>query len=195
MEQLKEKKKEIRAEAMERLKALEADEYKHKCSMIEARLYEFANFLESKIVLLYINRSREVATKNIIKKTRTANKIVVLPVFNSSLNAMTLHKVDNPEKDLVPGPSGTVKPDPQRCKQVPIDRIDIAIVPGIALDTKGGRIGTGKGSYDRLIPQLPITTRKVALALECQFFPQIPMESHDKYVDIIITEDRIIYKI
>ena len=195
MEQLKEKKKEIRTEAIERLKALDAGDYKLKCSMIEARLYEFANFLESKIALLYINRNREVLTENIIKKTRAANKIIVLPVFNNSLNAMTLYKVDNPETDLVSGPSGIIKPDPQRCKQVPIDRIDIAIVPGIAFDTKGGRIGTGKGSYDRLIPQLPITTRKVALALECQFFNQIPMESHDKYVDIIITEDRIIYKI
>ena len=51
------------------------------------------------------------------------------------------------------------------------------------------------GIYDRFIPRLDITTRKVALAFECQIGPQIPMEPHDRYTDIIITEKRIIYKI
>jgi 5-formyltetrahydrofolate cyclo-ligase len=195
MEQLKEKKSEIRARANERLKALNDNEYKHKCKMIEARLYEFANFLEAKIALLYANRPREVLTDNIIRRSHAANKIVVLPIFNTSNYAVTLYKVDNLNTDLIKGPAGIKGPDPQHSKIVPIERIDIAIIPGIAFDTKGGRIGTGKGCYDRLIPKLPITTRKVALALECQFFTQIPMESHDKHVDIIITEDRIIYKI
>ena len=63
----------------------------------------------------------------------------------------------------------------------------IAIIPGVALDEKGGRIGSGEGYYDRFIGNLPITTRKVALSLECQIVQQIPMESHDKYMDIIIT--------
>jgi len=73
--------------------------------------------------------------------------------------------------------------------------IDIAIIPGVAVDEKGGRLGAGDGYYDRLIPKLPITTRKVSLALEDQVVPQIPAESHDKHVDIIITDKRTIYKI
>ena len=78
---------------------------------------------------------------------------------------------------------------------MPLDCLDIAIIPGIAMDEKGGRIGSGKGYYDQLIPELPVTTRKVGLVFEDQILPMVPMESHDKYVDIIITEDRIIYKI
>ena len=108
---------------------------------------------------------------------------------------MTLLKVDNLDKDLQEGPRGILEPNEIRCKIVPIERIDIAIIPAIALDEKGGRIGSGEGYYDRLIPRLAITTRKVALALEQQIVPQIPIESHDKHVDIIITEDRVIYKI
>jgi len=88
-----------------------------------------------------------------------------------------------------------LEPDPAVCKVVPIDFIDIAIIPGIAFDEKGGRIGTGEGYYDQLIPKLPITTRKVALTLETQLIPQVPMEPHDRFVDILITEKRIIYKI
>ena len=93
------------------------------------------------------------------------------------------------------GERGILEPNPSRCKSIPIDFIDIAVVPGIAFDEKGGRIGSGDGYYDRLIPKLPVTTRKVALSLESQVIQQIPMESNDKHVDIIITEERIIYKI
>jgi len=108
---------------------------------------------------------------------------------------MKLFKVDNPDTDLMPGPRGILEPDSSRCNLVPIECIDIAIIPGVAFDEKGGRIGSGNGYYDRFIPKLSITTRKVALTFENQIIPQIQMESHDKYVDIIITEERIIYKI
>jgi 5-formyltetrahydrofolate cyclo-ligase len=108
---------------------------------------------------------------------------------------MKLMKVDAFGQDLIPGPRGGLEPDPGKCKVVPMDRIDIAIMPGLAFDEKGGRIGLGTGYYDRLIPRLDITTRKVALTFEEQIIPQVPMESHDKHVDIIITDKRIIYKI
>ena len=57
------------------------------------------------------------------------------------------------------------------------------------------RWALGWGYYDRMIPKLPVTTRKVSITLEEQIIPQAPMESHDRYVDIIITDKRIIYKI
>jgi 5-formyltetrahydrofolate cyclo-ligase len=137
----------------------------------------------------------EVDTKHIIQRCFEYNKLIVLPAFNIDKFSMTLLKVDNLEDDLKLGPRGILEPDPNHCKVVPIERIDIAILPGIALDEKGGRVGSGEGYYDRLVPRLPITTRKVALAYECQIVQQVPMESHDKHVDIIITEERIIYKI
>jgi 5-formyltetrahydrofolate cyclo-ligase len=136
-----------------------------------------------------------VLTANILKRAYIYNKIVVLPVYNTENFEMELKKVDNLEKDLNPGPRDILQPDESRCKVVPIDKIDIAIIPAVALDEKGGRIGSGKGYYDRLIPRLAITTRKVALAFEEQIIPQVPIESHDKHVDIIITENRVIYKI
>ena len=119
----------------------------------------------------------------------------MLPAYNTETHAMTLMKVDALDKDLCDGPRGILEPNSERCKAVPIERIDIAIIPAVALDEKGGRIGSGQGYYDRLIPELSITTRKVALAFEEQIIPQVPIESHDKHIDIIITEKRIIYKI
>jgi 5-formyltetrahydrofolate cyclo-ligase len=195
MEEIQVKKSQLREEIAKKIAALPAKEIAEKTRAIETRLFDFANFLESTIALMYVHNNGEVQTGNILRRTYDYGKIVVLPAFNTENFGMTLLKVDNLDKDLQEGPRGILEPDETRCKVVPIERIDIAIIPAIALDEKGGRVGSGEGYYDRLIPRLAITTRKVALALEQQIVPQVPIESHDKHVDIIITEDRVIYKI
>ena len=195
MEEIDVAKIQIREEIATIISTLSESDIAIKVRSIEDRLFEFANFLESKIALLYVSGDNEVQTKNIIKRAYSYNKIVVLPAFDPKTLEMELMKVDKFSQELKPGPRGVPEPKADYCKIVPINRIDIAIIPGIAFDEKGGRIGTGRGYYDRLIPKLAITTRKVALTLEEQIIPQVPMESHDKHVDIIITDKRIIYKI
>jgi 5-formyltetrahydrofolate cyclo-ligase len=195
MEETQELKRGIRDDIVKTIQSIPVEDLQKKNLQIENRLFEFANFREANISLLYMPHDNEVDTKPIIQRCLDYNKLIVLPAFNIDNFTMTLLKVDNLGDDLKSGPRGILEPDPNHCKVVPIERIDIAILPGIALDEKGGRIGSGEGYYDRLVPRLPITTRKVALAYECQIVQQIPMESHDKHVDIIITEERIIYKI
>ena len=195
MEEISAVKIQIREDISQLISALSESEIAEKTRAIEARLFEFANFLEAKIALLYVNGDYEVQTENIIKRSYDYNTIVVLPAFDPEKVEMNLMKVDHYKKDLVSGPRNVLEPDVNLCKTVPMERIDIAIIPGLAFDEKGGRIGSGIGYYDRLIPRLAITTRKVALTIEEQIVPQVPMESHDKYVDIIITDKRIIYKI
>jgi len=195
MEEIRATKSQIRKDIAKTFATLSENQVSAKTKAIEKKLFEFANFLEARTVLLYVQSDLEVQTTDIINKTIEYHKVVVLPAFNPETFEVTLLKVDNPEKELIPGPRGVLEPDPSQCKTVPIDRIDIAIIPGIAFDEKGGRIGTGRGYYDRLIPKLTITTRKVALTFEDQILQQVPIESHDKHVDIIITDKRIIYKI
>jgi 5-formyltetrahydrofolate cyclo-ligase len=195
MEEIGAAKIQIRLDISKIISELPGSEIAEKTRAIEDRLFEFANFLEAKIALLYVNGNYEVKTENIIKRAYNYHKIVVLPAFDPERFEMMPMKVDQFPKELIPGPRGVLEPDPSQCKIVPLDRVDIAIIPGLAFDEKGGRLGSGKGYYDRLIPKLAITTRKVALTLEEQIVPQVPMESHDKHVDIIITDKRIIYKI
>jgi len=195
MEEIREKKQEIRNNIAKTLEDISDKEIAKKTKQVEDNLFEFANFLEAQIVLLYVNNKTEVASSNIIKRCFDFNKVVILPAFNIKTYKMKLMKVDDLDNDLTTGPRGILEPDINRCKIVPVDCIDLAIIPGVAFDEKGGRIGTGEGYYDRFIPKLSVTTRKVALALECQIIQQVPVESHDKHVDIIITDERIIYKI
>jgi 5-formyltetrahydrofolate cyclo-ligase len=195
MEAVKEKKRGIREKISITLSELSESELAYKTKAVENRLFEFANFFESKIVLLYVNNVNEVNTELIIEKSLKLNKIVILPAINTKNHEIKLLKIDDVKTGLKVGSRGILEPDAEKCKVVPVECIDIAIIPGIAFDEKGSRIGSGDGYYDRLIPQLPITARKVGIAFEDQIIKQIPTESHDRHVDIIITEKRIIYKI
>jgi len=195
MEEVHKSKDEIREEMAAKIQELPSAEVEEKTRRIHERVFDFANYLEARVVLIYLPRENEVTTERIIDRTYDFNKIVVIPQFESGTRKSRLFKVDDLHKELRNDGSGRKQPDPARCRTMPVDSIDIAIVPGIVFDEKGGRIGFGDGFYDRLIPNLPITTRKVALALDEQVLPQIPSESLDKSVDIIITDRRIIYKI
>ena len=195
MDDILEIKADIRKTISQRMTDLSKEKLAENNEQVTNRLFEFANFMESSIVLLYVSKENEVDSKEIIRRSYDFNKIVVLPSFNVDKRSIRPMKVDNPDTDLIMGPRGILEPNPERCKIVSIEFIDIAIIPGWAFDEKGGRLGSGEGYYDRLIPKLAATTRKVALSFENQVLSQIPMTSHDKHVDIIITEDRVIYKI
>ena len=195
MEDAGEKRREIIGEVEATLGAFSAEEKTRKQKAIEERLFGFANFMEAKVVLLYLAKEGEVETLDIVERSLSNGKVVVLPVFNRDSNKTTLYKVERCGDDFIDGPDGWPVPDPSRCKTVPIDHIDIAIVPGQAFDEKGGRIGIGDKFYDKFVQKLPITTRKVAIAFEEQVISQVPTDSRNKHIDIIVTDTRIIYKI
>ncbi len=195
MEDLKARKYEIRRSTVARRDALSKNQRAEKSAAIMKRLFEFANFLESKIVLFYLSHKSEVDTEPMIHKALALEKIIALPLIDGEKREIIPLKIDNLDRDTQPGYRGIREPISRRCKQIPVQQVNLAIIPGIAFDERGGRIGYGTGFYDRFIPNLDITTRKVALAFECQIVPQIPMEPHDRYTDIIITEKRIVYKI
>ncbi|MFP4194844.1 MAG: 5-formyltetrahydrofolate cyclo-ligase [Desulfosalsimonas sp.] len=196
MEDIREKKLKLRREAESRIAALGESEIEAKRIAIRKQLFEFANFKEAGTVFFYEGPRDTSAARDIIALCLEAGKGVAIPLFAQQKNGKTqILKVSSTEHHLLPGPEGTFKPDAEKCKPIPFEDVDIAIIPGIAFDEKGGRLGSGTGCYDSIMPKLPNTARKVALAFEEQIFSAIPMETHDKSVDIIITEKRVIYKI
>ncbi|TVP63115.1 MAG: 5-formyltetrahydrofolate cyclo-ligase [Nitriliruptor sp.] len=66
--------------------------------------------------------------------------------------------------------------------------VDIAVVPGVAFDPRGGRLGAGGGHYDRLLAELAGTTIRIGAAFDCQLVPHIPRQAHDQPVDLVVTE-------
>jgi len=95
MEEIAAAKSQIRNDIAKTISALSKNEIDEKTRAIENRLFEFANFLESKIVLLYVGGDFEVPTENMIKRSYAYNKVVVLPAFDPRQFEVQLLKVDN----------------------------------------------------------------------------------------------------
>lgn len=178
-----------------RLNALSEEERTEKYNRIEHKLFEFANFMEAQLAFLYTPVSNEIPTEGIIKKALQIEKGIALPLFTDAKNSFNLYKISNYSKDLVLSDNDILEPDPEKCKKITLEDVDIAIIPGLAFDDKGGRVGFGNNYYSKLITKLPETCRKVSLAYEDQIVDQIQMESRKFTVDIIITDKRVIYKI
>jgi 5-formyltetrahydrofolate cyclo-ligase len=92
---------------------------------------------------------------------------------------------------MVPGPSRILEPDERTW--IPVDDVDLVLVPGLAFDAAGGRVGHGQGHFDRTLRQAragrPV---KAALAFEFQVFDQVPTTESDVRMDVIVTERRVI---
>ncbi|MGD9822802.1 5-formyltetrahydrofolate cyclo-ligase [Desulfobacter sp.] len=195
MDETKSGKNSVLSQVAERMNALSPEQIEEKYNIVENKLFEFANFLESQQVFLYPPGSKEIPTENIIRKAMEIGKSIILPVFTDVKNTFLLYKISHFDRDLVPNARDMLEPNPERCKKIALDEVDIAIIPGLAFDDKGGRMGFGNNYYSKLITKLPETCRRVSLAYEEQIVDQIQMESRKYTVDIIITDTRVIYKI
>ncbi len=195
MDELKNGKNNNLTKVAERLGNFTKEELLEKQKKIIHKLFTFANFMEAELAFLYAPMNNGISTESIIKKALQIEKLVALPVFTDAKNAINLYKINNYTKDLVTSTNDTLEPNIERCKKISLEEVDIALIPGLAFDDKGGRIGFGNNFYNKLITKLPETCRKVSIAYEEQIVDQIQMESRKFTVDIIITDKRVIYKI
>ena len=93
------------------------------------------------------------------------------------------YQVDDPDTQLIRGPYQIEEPDPSRCRAVDLDKVDLIIVPGIAFDRDGGRIGRAKGFYDRLLASVNLTY-KIGVGFKEQLYPsKLPQEAFDRPVN------------
>jgi 5-formyltetrahydrofolate cyclo-ligase len=195
MEEVKNTTSSILAQVAESLDELTDAEREAKYHQIQDRVFEFANFMEAQISFMYTSGNDQIPMEPIIRRALQIEKTIVLPVFTDMKNAFNICKILDFDKDLVLNKNDIREPDTDKCKKVSLEDIDIAFIPGLAFDDKGGRIGFGNNYYTRLITRLPETCRKVSLAFDEQIVDQIQMDSRKHTVDIIITDKRVIYKI
>ena len=188
-------KQNILSKISEKLKKFTDEELLRKINRIEHNLMGFANFMEANFILLYLKRSNEIPTENIMKKCFKLKKNIILPMISESKQLINLLKIGDYDIDLIKNNFNILEPNTETCKEIELDQIDIAVIPGLGFDEKGGRVGFGEGFYNKLITRLPETTRKISIAFEEQMVRQVQMESRKYSVDIIITDKRVIYKI
>jgi len=150
-------------------------------------------FKKAKTILLYHPIKNEVDPTPLFattKSSKTSKKIFAFPLTHSASHRMTLHEItDLNDLEL---DEFNIKSPTKKHKRIAIKNIDLVITPGLAFDKNGHRIGYGKGYFDKLFKSLSTNCVKIALAYDFQITENVPAEKHDKKVDMIVTEKRII---
>lgn len=187
----KEKKEQLRNRIKELLNECPSYLLEEKSRRIESRLYSLCEYKNSSFIMFYVSMEREVSTLNAIKTTLAEKKKVAVPLILKSQDIMLPCKI-NDFSDLKPGPFGILQPSKEKIHNIPLSLIDLIIVPGIAFDRNGNRVGKGKGFYDKFLKPMPATIPKIALAFSCQIVEQVPINGDDVPVDKIVTEDEVI---
>lgn len=155
-----------------------------------SRLLALPAFVDARTVLIYMSFGTEVDTNAIFSEALRQEKVVVLPRMVSAqtspdVSLLALHRVDG-EADLVVGKWGIREPLAS-CAAVQLDIVDLLLVPGVAFDRRGHRLGYGKGYYDRLLPARRPAALLASLAFDCQLVDEVPVSEHDVSIDLLIT--------
>jgi len=168
-------------------------EVKAKSRAISSRLFQQAFFEGAKTVMVYVDFRHEVKTGEIIEKALAQGKRVTVPVCEPREVRLIPSEILDYPGDLAPGTWGILEPKPDKLRPVDPADLDLVLVPGVAFDEQGNRLGYGGGYYDRFLARLRPDALAVALAFEEQILEDVCPEEHDRQVHAIITDQRSIY--
>ncbi len=189
-------KKEFREFYLERRSRLSREEVREKSALLFERVCSLEQYKKADIILAYMSAGNEADTGAFVYGCIEDGKTVSLPRVEKTEGVgsrLGVYTVKDPVEDTVPGFKGILEPDPLKTRLLEPHEPDLAVVPGIAFDTSGNRIGYGAGYYDRLLPLLRTDCLKVGAAFEMQIADMLPAEQHDFRLDMIVTEERTIY--
>ncbi|MCD6170927.1 MAG: 5-formyltetrahydrofolate cyclo-ligase [Thermoplasmata archaeon] len=181
------KKEEIRKKILQKRNKLTGNEILEKSNKIISKLTSIKEFKEAKKILCYVSFGSEVFTHGLIR-AYINKKDIAVPVIKGNELALSYIK---DWKELEKGRYGIL--EPKAIRNADIDAISLAIVPAVAFDERGYRIGYGRGYFDRLLARM--NAMRIGLGYELQIVKKIPEEKHDVRMDMIITEERIIFMI
>jgi 5-formyltetrahydrofolate cyclo-ligase len=176
-------KQRIRSKILIKLLNQKEEHRKRKSKSVQRKLFAAAVFKKARLVMFYIPLRGEVDTHDMIKAAQKLGKKVVVPVCQKHTIDLRPCLLDAPVQ-LRRGPYGVY--EPVVAQYVPISRLDLVIVPGVAFDASGNRLGRGKGFYDRFLKKAPATTAVFGLAFDFQVLPSIPTQPHDVKVHRVI---------
>ena len=179
-------KNQLKQSILEKRNSLSKEEILEKSRKIKDALFNLESYKKSKTAMFFVSFNSEVNTHDMIKES-IGRKIIVVPkVVNKEIEPSVIIDLDN----LIPsGKFGIL--EPIELMKIAYKNIGLVLVPGIAFDREGHRIGYGFGYYDKFLKKVPKAV-KIGLCFDFQVVDKVPREEHDVPVDLIVTEERII---
>lgn len=167
----------------ERKKLNASDKEKYDTSIFKFLIHS-DEYKKAHVLFIYVSYNNEADTHSIICHALKDNKIVCVPKVISREYGMKAVQIKC-FQDLKPGAYGILEPESNCCMDA--KNIDLVVLPGLAFDSEGGRLGYGAGFYDRFLCNLRDDVMLIGLAYKFQIVEKVPMDSHDYRIEKIIT--------
>jgi 5-formyltetrahydrofolate cyclo-ligase len=187
MSTLVERKASLRQQLRAELKAIAPVAWAIASADLCTRIRAASVWQSARAVLLFFPVPSEPDIAPLLADALDAGKLLALPRFNAATNAYEAVRVIDPVRELATGPFQVREPV-AACPVTPLNRLDLALVPGLGFDARGHRLGRGKGHYDRLLAGFG--GRKIGVAFDFQIMAEVPCEAHDIVLDDIVTPAR-----
>jgi 5-formyltetrahydrofolate cyclo-ligase len=182
-----EEKDKIRRAIISRLRSQDIKERTFRSHKIQRRLLKETFFKRAESIMIYVAKDYEVETRGIIEEAIKSGKRVIIPVTETKKKRLILSEIRDLKTELAKGAFGIYEPKREYMKTVGVKDIDIVVVPGIAFDKRGNRIGHGKGYFDKFLKNLPKKIPTIGLAFKFQIIKRIKTLSWDIPVTKVIT--------
>lgn len=185
------RKREIRKEGRSRMRAVTEESLREHSTAAAAILLERPEWKNAQRILGYLALKDELELSTVLKAALAAGKTIALPRYIPEREAYCAAMLPPSESfaTLSFGRFGILEP-PTTAPIVPLNQLDFVLVPGVAFDPSGGRLGRGKGFYDRLLAETNNACMKCGVALEEQIVAAIPSEAHDISMNFVLTPSR-----
>jgi len=180
-------KQQLREQVRDGLNKLSSEQRGIASKEICLRIEEQELWKKARSILFYAPLGDEPDIWRLLEDTLAAGKNAALPRFIAERDCYVACKIQNLEQDIMAGRFGIREPV-EACARLELNGLDLILVPGVAFDASGHRLGRGKGFYDRLLAMLGGPT--CGVAFEEQLVDEIPVEAHDVRLNCIVTPTR-----
>ncbi len=153
------------------------------------RLVATEEFARSEIIMVFLSLPREIDTTSLVLRSWQECKRVVAPRVSWEQRRMMPVEIRSLTEDVER--TRWNLPQPAAGDPVPLELIDLVVVPGLGFDHSGNRLGRGRGFYDRFLGSTQFQGMACALAFDLQVVEEIPVDAHDMSVDMLVTEQRV----
>ena len=178
---------ELRIRMLRALKQQKEDDRRRRSKAIQRKVFRLTAFRRAKVICCYVALPYEVQTWQMIEAMLLQGKRVAVPWVRPRSKRLQLSEVRRPRADLAPGAFRVLEPVPAARRPVPVRDVDLVLVPGLAFDRQGHRLGHGLGYFDRFLARVPKTTPTVGLAYRRQLVNRLPAAAHDRAVQTVLT--------
>lgn len=182
----------LRERLRSQLAGLSIADVRRASAAIWERLSVLSEFASAHRLLVYVSTGREVDTHGLIQQLLAMGRRVCVPKFDGATQRYIASELRDFSAELMEGKFKILEPKPETVRAVAVADLDALVVPGLAFDETGNRLGRGTGYFDRILREARGAT--IGLAYDFQVLEEVPADTRDVAVDFIVTETRLVQR-